>query len=40
MAGQLDKLMTEHLPKLMDHEEQERLLNERSSMRQPQCGRP
>ncbi len=31
MAGQLDKLMSEHLPKLMDYEEQERLLDGRKS---------
>jgi transposase/uncharacterized FlaG/YvyC family protein len=31
MAGQLDKLMSEHLPKLMDYEEQERLLDGRNS---------
>ncbi len=31
MAGQLDKLMSEHLPKLMGYEEQERLLDGRSS---------
>lgn len=31
VTGQLDKLMSEHLPKLMDYEEQERLLDGRSS---------
>ncbi|NUQ26793.1 MAG: IS1182 family transposase [Saprospiraceae bacterium] len=31
MAGELDKLMWEHLPKLMDYEQQERLLDGRSS---------